>query len=445
MKFLKYHLLEKQISILPLVTFRILFGALAAFGSLRFVMSDWKNELYLQPTFFFKYYGFEWVQPLSETGIYLLFILIIISALCIMVGLFYRIVTIVFFITFSYAELIDATNYLNHYYLVIILAFLLIFLPANRAFSLDVKWKRSQILTHVPSWTIWILMAQLTIVYTFASVAKLQTDWLFRAMPLSVWLPEHADMPVFGYFFQFKETAYLFSWFGAIYDLTIAYFLMYRRTRPLAYLAVVVFHVMTKLLFNIGLFPVIMIFNTLIFFSADFHKKLLSFIGYSSTETEKNRYSLPSKFPKLTIGLLSIFLIFQLLMPLRHHLYSGNVLWTEEGYRLSWRVMVVEKSGMATFTIADAATGQKTEITNREYLTNFQEKQMAIQPDFILQFAHFLAKDFKKNHGFQEPVITVNAHVALNGRTSKRLIDPSINLATVDWNLKSRDWILRDE
>ena len=93
---------------------------------------------------FLSFYGFEWIQPFGKWGMYLLFSLIALSAMCIMLGFLYRLATILFFLSFSYSELIDATNYLNHYYLVCLLAFLLIFLPANRAYSIDV-WRKPKI------------------------------------------------------------------------------------------------------------------------------------------------------------------------------------------------------------------------------------------------------------------------------------------------------------
>ena len=89
--------LFRPIDIAPLITFRILFGALMIFGNIRFMMNGWVEKLYFEPQFFFKYYGFGWVQPLSELGMYFVFTLIIISAFCIMVGLFYRIATVFFF------------------------------------------------------------------------------------------------------------------------------------------------------------------------------------------------------------------------------------------------------------------------------------------------------------------------------------------------------------
>lgn len=435
-----YDRLFRAVNIAPLLTFRILFGALMMVGALRFMYYGWVERLYVEPKIFFKFYGFAWVENLDASGMYFLYSLIALSAGLIMLGLFYRVATVLFFLSFTYVELVDATNYLNHYYLVCLLAFLLIFLPANRAFSLDAwLWPKLRSTT-VPAWTILILIFQLSVVYTFAGLAKLSPDWLFRAMPMAVWLPERTHLPLLGYFFQFKWTAFAFSWIGAAYDLTIAYFLLNRRSRPWAYLLVIIFHVLTKILFNIGLFPFIMIFSTLIFFSGDFHEKLLGYIGYRKGTEEAYQYK--KKTYRFLRPLLMVFVLLQLLLPFRYLLYPGHLLWKEEGYRFSWRVMLVEKNGQATFYIKDSKTDRKTEIVNGEYLTRFQEKQMCIQPDFILQFAHFLKKEYETKHGFIDPIITVDAHVALNGRTSQQFIDPSINLAAIQDDLLPKSWIL---
>lgn len=428
-------------SIAPLVTFRILFGALMLVGTARFMASGWIEKLYLLPKFHFKYYGFGWVQSLNETGIYLLFWVMLLSAFCIMIGLWYRWATLAFFLTFTYSELIDATNYLNHHYLVGLFALLLIFLPAHQAFSLDTKINPALLRLTVPKWTIHILIFQLVVVYTFAGIAKLNYDWLFRAMPLAIWLPERSNMPILGYFFGFPLMAYLFCWAGAIYDLTIAYFLLFKKTRPYAYCIVLVFHSMTYLLFNIGLFPFIMTLSTLIFFSADFHQKLLGFFGFRPNAALAQSTPEAKGANPWLVPLLSTYILIQILMPLRHFLYPNNVLWTEEGYRWSWRVMVLEKSGQAIFKLEDLDSGRKTEIINGYYLTQFQEKQLCIQPDFILQFAHFLKKEFQEKHGINHPKITADVRVVVNGRPSQPLIDATVNLATVD-NLTQ--WIMEN-
>ncbi len=410
------------------------------FGALRFVYQGWIEKLYLEPTFFFKFYGFSWVQPLGETGMYFLFGLIALSAFCIMLGCFYRLASICFFLCFTYVELIDATNYLNHYYLVCLLAFLMIFLPAHRAFSFDVWRKPALRVDRVPAWTINILIFQLSLVYFCAGLAKLNPDWLFRAMPLKIWLLERSDFPLLGYFFQFPITAYLFSWGGAFYDLTIAFFLLNKKTRIFAYILVVLFHLMTNLLFNIGLFPLIMISSTLIFFSTAFHEKLLAHIGFQ--KNDHNFYTFPKWNKRLLQVGLAFFVFLQISLPFRHLFYPGDLKWTEEAYRFSWRVMLVEKTGQSTFFVKDSASGRKSEIINGQYLTKFQEKQMSIQPDFMLQFAQYLKSQYQKQFNYTNPIVTVNAHVALNGRVSQQFIDPMINLANIEDGFAPKKWIL---
>jgi hypothetical protein len=435
------HTLTQPKRIAPLVTFRVLFGGLMMVGAVRFMLSGWVERLCVAPDFFFKFYGFEWVQPLGLYGSYALYSLIALSAAGIMLGWRYRWSTVLFFLSFSYSELIDATNYLNHYYLVCLLGLLLISLPAHRRFSLDVRRRPELEVDTVPAWCIYVLMLQLGIVYFYAGFAKLNADWLFRAMPLAVWLPTKADWPLLGSLFTQSWVAYVFSWFGAFYDLTIPFWLLWKRSRPLAYVAVVVFHLLTKLLFNIGLFPFIMIFNTLIFFPAAVHERWLQKIGYSTVVVGRH-YQFTGRQMSLFRPALLAFFALQLLLPLRHNLYPGNVLWTEEGYRFAWRVMLVEKVGQATFTVHDPQTGRSGEVDNSEFLTLFQEKQMAIQPDFILQYAHHLAEVYGERYGIEAPKVTVDCHVALNGRPSQRLIDPTVDLAGLKDGLAPKTWIL---
>jgi hypothetical protein len=202
--------------------------------------------------------------------------------------------------------------------------------------------------------------------------------------------------------------------------------------------AVVVFHVLTKLLFNIGMFPFIMIFSTLIFFSADFHQRLLQPLRQFRPNLQSLHLQLK---PNYVLWLP--FLTLQLLLPLRHYAYAGNVLWTEEGYRFSWRVMLVEKNGLATFRVEDKVSGRQSEVTNSHYLTQFQEKQMAIQPDFMLQYARFLAQEYQEKHQFLEPQVFVQSYVNLNGRTSKTFIDPELDLLSVKDDWRSKKWIVQ--
>ncbi len=441
---------HQQIPIAPLAVFRALFGFIMLVSIIRFAYRGWIQELYIDPDFFFKYCGFEWVQPLGRSGMYLIFALMGLSALAVMLGLFYRVAIVLFFTTFTYVELIDLTNYLNHYYFVSIVSFLLIFVPANRAFSLDVIRDRSLLRATVPAWTINIFKIQLGIVYCYAGLAKLNVDWLFRAMPLKIWLPAKSHLPVIGFLFNYKWTPFVFSWFGAIYDLFIVFFLLNRKTRIYAYGAVIIFHLLTLYLFQIGMFPYIMILSTLIFFPASFHQQVIDRFSkispFSNLTIEQDFSSPPLEYPsylnrKLLNGMLAVYLAFQLLFPFRYLLYPGQLFWTEQGYRFSWRVMLMEKAGYVVFHIHDPVTGKREQVRNYDYLTPNQEKMMSTQPDMILQFAHFLADEYHKK-GFEKPVITAESYVTLNGRRSQPLIDPTINLVDVQQVSGRQDWLL---
>ena len=371
-------------SIAPLVVFRVFFGGIMAASIIRFAARGWIADLYVEPAYYFTYYGFGWVQPLGAVGMYALFAVMGLAALAIMLGLYYRAATVVFFLTFTYVELTDVTNYLNHYYFVSIISFLLIWVPANRHFALDVVRKPQWRVDTVPAWTINIFKLQLGIVYVFAGLAKLNPDWLFEAMPLKLWLPAQAHLPVIGSLLAEPLTAYAFSWAGALYDLTIVFFLLYRRTRLWAYGAVVVFHGCTALLFPIGMFPYIMIGCTLIFFSPAFHQKVIAALRRLGRRIVPSRAH-PSPAPsaawmmrplagRLLTGLLVLHFALQLLVPLRFALYPGDLFWTEQGYRFSWRVMLMEKAGYTVFHIHDPATDRSWEVANYEYLTPNQER-----------------------------------------------------------------------
>ena len=213
---------------------------------------------------------------MSPAIMYLLYILMAIAALFICLGLFYRIATVLFFLIFCYAELLDKTYYLNHYYLVTICSFLLIWVPANRYFSLDVLRKPTLEVTQVPSWTILIFKYQLLIIYCCAGLSKLTNEWLIRAMPLKIWLPAKANIPVIGPFLKYEWTAYLFSWASALFDLTIPFILLNKSSRRFGYFLVIIFHLLTAILFQIGMFPWLMMSATLIYFSEGFHLKVIA-------------------------------------------------------------------------------------------------------------------------------------------------------------------------
>lgn len=431
--------------IAPLAVLRMAFGAIMFISTVRFMLKGWIAQYYLTPKFFFGFYGFEWVKPFGAAGMYAVYVIMALAALGIMAGYFYRISITVFFFSFCYVELLDKTYYLNHYYFVSIFTFLLMLVPAHRYCSLDVIRKPSLKRTQVPGWTIVIFQLQLFLVYFFAGVSKLTYDWMCMAMPLRIWLPANSSLPLIGPLLRETWVAFFFSWFGAVYDLVIGFLLLKKKTRGIAYFFVVIFHVLTGWLFHIGMFPYIMIFVTIIFFSEDFHRKLIArarkLLKMKPAADITATYVVsPLKNKILAVGLVTYFIL-QLLLPFRFLLYPGTLFWTEEGYRFSWRVMLMEKNGTAFFYVKDPQTGKKAEVNNADFLTPMQEKMMTTQPDMILQYAHFLAGQYSKK-GIKDPVVTVESYVTLNGSGSRLYIDSTTNLAKEYERFQEKKWIM---
>ncbi len=462
------HWLQKPVAAAPLAVFRIGFGLMMFLSIVRFWANGWIEKLYLSPTFFFSYRYFSWVKPLGDWT-YVLFALTGLAALGVMLGWKYRWSALAFFLGFTYIELMDKTTYLNHYYFISLLAFAMVWLPAARYYSLDGRNKHQ---STVPNWTIAALKVFVGVVYFYAGLAKLNTDWLFKAQPLSIWLPSKYDTPLLGSFLHKPWVHYAFSWSGAAYDLLIPFLLLWRPTRSFAFVMVVVFHVLTRVLFPIGMFPYIMIVSALIFFDARVHNRILSLItrllsklggrelsgarpqvqalvdqampvsdnnvGHNDISGSRLRVKAGARLSQLVVGLL---LLAHLLVPWRYLAYPGELFWTEAGYRFSWRVMLMEKAGYAAFTIVDPSTGKRKTISNGEYLTTFQEKQMATQPDFILEYADYLARLHQTADG-RLPAVYVESYVALNGRGSRPYVNPEIDLTTITQDTPRTDWLL---
>ena len=430
---------KRTVSSAPLAVFRIAFGLLMMISLVRFMIYGWVDKFYIQPSFHFKYYGFSWVQTWGEYT-YLLFIFGILACVGIILGYRYRLSMALFFLSFTYIELIDKTTYLNHYYFISLLSFVLIFLPLNARFSLDAN-RNGSYFSQVPQWTIDIIKICLGIVYFYAGLSKLNSDWLFRAQPLKIWLSNQLDIPFIGHWFRESWFHFTMSWAGAIYDLIIPFALLYRKTRPIAFVAVVVFHLLTRYWFSIGMFPYIMIISSTIFFSPIFHRKILSYLVHLfKIKPNIRSVAFPNYRLKWVKKGLLILILIQLTFPFRYIFYPNELLWSEEGFRFSWRVMLIEKGADTHFTVIDKISGKAIYVNNSEFLTPLQEKQMSSQADFILEYAHYLGAYFK-NKGMKQPQVFVESMVSLNGRKAQRYIDPTVDLMTQEEGWHSKTWI----
>jgi len=435
---------QKTTSAAPLAVFRIALGILLFASIVRFWAKGWIYDLYIKPKHFFSFYGFEFVKPIGEYT-YLLFAICGICALLVAIGLFYRAGITGLFLSFTYIELMDKSTYLNHYYFISMICLMMIFLPAHAYFSIDAYRNKSIRSDKIPQWCLDSLKIFVCLVYLYAGLAKVNSDWLLHAQPLRTWLPAKNDLPLIGPLFNHVWVAYAFSWMGCLYDLSIPFLLLNRKTRVYGYFAVVAFHLLTAMLFPIGMFPYIMIATALIFFSAPFHTRILSIPGkwlkarqYSAGPSGEYKHAF--SLSKILPVAFAFFLFFQLLFPLRYLLYPDELFWTEEGYRFSWRVMLMEKAGYAQFRVKDA-DGKEAMVDNREFLTPLQEKMMATQPDMILQYAQLLSNHYA-SHGFRLPEVYVDSYVALNGRLGKPLVDSLTDLSKEKESFSHKLWIL---
>ena len=445
---------NQRVSSSTLSLFRFCFGFLMCFSLIRFWNKGWIEELYLDPSFHFSYYGFEWIKPIGEYT-YVIFFICFISSLFVCIGFKYRFSIVVFFLSFLYIEMMDKTTYLNHYYFISVLSFLLIFLPAQASFSLDNLINRKRYKT-IPKWTIDSIKLLISIVYIYAAIAKINSDWLIDAMPLKIWISSKHDFPFLGGALFQKEWFYYFmSWAGMLYDLFIPFLLFYTRTRLFGFFLVVIFHVLTKLLFPIGMFPYIMIFSAIIFFSPKFHDNIIAKISsllhqifsyYNFLQNYKINLINSYNIRKPIIWVLCCFFLFQFIIPFRYVLYPGELFWHEQGYRFSWRVMLVEKTGLANFKIVDSNNGSFFYVKNDNFLTPFQEKQMSFQPDMILEYAHYLG-DYYSSSNDMDVQVFVDSYVSLNGRKSQRLIKENVDLYAEKTSFRNKKWIteLSDE
>ena len=383
------HALNRPLDAASLAVFRIAFGALLLISTLRFFAHGWVHEFYGVPTHYFSYWGFEWVRPLPLVCMYALYLSIAGAALCLTLGVASRVAAGVGALTFGYAHFCDKANYLNHYYLITLLLVLLAFLPVDREFSLRAFCRPTERRGQVRAWVLYLLRFQIGVVYVFGGLAKLDTDWLLHAEPLRIWLSANAELPVLGRILNEPWAAFVFSWCGALFDLSIVPLLCFRPTRAPAYALLLLFHVLTALLFRIGMFPWIMIVNATIFWSPSWPRRLLARMAGPAGKLPSGLAGAP--LAAKTGWLAASYLAVQILLPLRSALYPGNTRWSEEGFRFAWKVMLIEKAGTLELEVEDR-TGRRHSVSPRQYLTPFQVRMASTQPDMILELAHWIAE-----------------------------------------------------
>ncbi|MFV8752479.1 HTTM domain-containing protein [Nannocystaceae bacterium ST9] len=418
--------LHRRVDAASLIVLRVAVGLLLFVSAARFVARGWVESLLLAPSFHFHYWGFAWVDEPAPWLAYALFGLLAAAGLALAAGLATRTSAGLALFAFAWIELVDLTYYLNHYYFLTCLLATFVLVPP-----------RAEADGRVPAWKLALVRTQVGMVYVYAGLAKLGGDWLLHAQPLDIWLARHADLPVIGRWLDEAWLAYAASWTGAAFDLLVVPALVWARTRPWAYAAVVGFHVATGLLFPIGMFPWFMIASATILFPPEWPRRWLS----PGARLDRPHPSDPRV--EAALGwLAAALLLVQLALPWRTLLYPGSPLWHEQGFRYGYRVMLVEKAAMIEFRVRDRSRGREWRVDPADELTPLQARMLGTQPDLILQYAHHLAARLEHELPGSAIEVRVDAFVSLHGRPARRLIDPSIDLARERDGLAAKPWIL---
>ncbi len=393
-----------QVDASSLVAFRIIFGVILLSQVVKSFSQSQIQLNYLTKSFYFKYYGFEWVEIWPGDGIYIHFAVMGVLTVFIMIGFLYRLSTVLFFLAFCYIFLLDQAIYLNHYYLVILVSFLMCILPANHYFSVDARLRPIIRSSTVPAWSVWILRAQFEIVLLYAGLVKINPDWL-RLEPLRIWLNDLAPEMIapFNYLYTQDWVIAIAAYGVILLHIVGAPLLLFKRTRLVVFCLYAGFHTMNHFTFNIGIFPWFTLLGSLIFFDPDWPKQLwarfLKLMGRSpmsltsdepqSTPAISNQGAVRFSFrQQALLAFIGIWLAYQILFPLRHLLYPGNVSWTEEGHRFSWQMKLRDKQAIANFLIIHEPTKRSWYLYSNCCLSTYQVYSMAVRPDMILQFAH---------------------------------------------------------
>ena len=428
--------LFKHIDNTSLVVFRVIFGLLCFLESVGAIFTGWVKRTLIAPQATFNFIGLDWLQPLPGYGMYVYYLVMGGLALLVMLGYKYRFAIIGFTVLWSGTYFMQKASYNNHYYLLILLSAIMAIQPANTYLSLDAKKNPSIKKTAMPQWCKWIFILQMFIVYTYASIAKIYPDWLDTTV-IGLLMEGKKHYFVVGEWLQSKPLHYILAYGGILFDGLIIPLLLFKPTRKIAFILSIFFHLFNSFIFQVGIFPYLSLAFILFFYEPKIiHKLFLKSKPYYNLDEVK----VPS-YSKPFLVILTCYFLVQVALPLRHYFIKDNVLWTEEGHRLSWRMMLRSKYGIAKYKVVNKKTQQVTRVKLSNYLTAKQSRLASSKPDVIWQFAQRLKKEYSKKG--QDVAVFVDCKVQVNGRDYKQLTNPKVDLAEVKWQtFKHANWIL---
>lgn len=426
-----------------LAVFRFFFGVICFWEVTRYFRNGWISRYWEEPAFHFHYVGWGWVEPLPAPGMQILWGVLGIAAVGIALGALYRVCAIVFALGFGYSFLLDAAQYLNHFYFIELLAILMAVVPAHRRWSVDAKMRGWDATRPIPSWALWLIRFQIAVLYVGGGIAKLEPDWL-RGEPLGTWLARHTDFFLVGGLFDHPWAGVIAAWAGMFLDLGIVFAIWWRPTRLLALNVAVLFHFLNSQMYTIGVFPFLALAGLTIWCPPDWPQQLLADLQGRRREPDAEvGKAEPSgvrpRFARVWIGLAAVYVAAQVLIPLRHVVMPGRASWNEAGHTFSWRMKLRDKEGDAMFRIVNPTTGAATVVSPLEEIDAWQYSDLTSRPELLRQYADHLA-DINTRDGVR-PRVYALTQVSLNGRPPQPMIDPQVDLAAQDAVLGTPTWV----
>jgi len=429
-------ILYKRVDNSPLIVFRILFGFLIAAEAWGAIATGWIKRTLIEPKFTFNFIGLDFLQPLPGDWMYAYYGIMGLAGFFVMIGYKYRFNIILYTIMWTAVYLMQKSSYNNHYYLLILLLIFMAMVPAHAYRSVDAKYNTNLRSLHMPNWVIVFIISLLWIVYTYASLAKIYPDWLDATVPKNL-MSGNAHYFLIGDLLQQTWVHYVIAYFGILFDLLIVPALLWKKTRNIAFIISIFFHLFNSFIFHIGIFPYMSLAFTLFFYPKEYinRKFLKSKPYYNNSEI-----TVP-KHHKFLTGFIITFLVIQFFLPLRHWFIKGDVLWTEEAHRMSWRMMLRTKTSSTAIKVINKTTGKSSFVNKNEYLTSKQQRAMLSKPDGIWQFTQHLAKEYRDKD--EEVEIYVRSRVSVNGGPYRDLIDTKQDFAIAEWDyFFHNDWVL---
>ncbi|MHA3789517.1 HTTM domain-containing protein [Flavobacterium hauense] len=428
-----------QIDNAPLIIFRIFLGFLLACETFGAILTGWVKSNFIDPTYTFSHIGLEWLQPLPGYGMYAYFVVMGILGVLVMIGYKYRWTLGLYTLLWGGVYFMQKTSYNNHYYLLLLVCLIMLFLPANRYASVDAKQNPSLQKLTMPAWCSWVMILQVTIVYFYATLAKFYPGWLSGTFVHDL-LDRSVTNPTLNEIMTQKWFYLFITYSGMAFDLLVVPLMLFKRTRTIAFVASIIFHIFNSITLQIGIFPFFALSFAVFFYPPDTIRKIF----FKKKPFAEDAGQPTTEGKNILLYFFVPYLILQLLLPLRHYLIKGDVLLTEEGHRLSWRMMLRSRGGSTNFKVVNKANGELLFFDIHKAFTYKQISSMETKPDMIWQAAQYIHRQFASQG--KDVAVYADTRVNINGGPYVTLIDPKTDLAAAKWDYFFHcDWILLPE